>query len=1595
MNNLKINFIKRIIIYVIGFILFNISSNIIAYEITHEANVLNQEQSQEFGKNSAVYIKETSAYPPTASAYAESLKKCNDTPNECRGATFFIGASDNGWVYKSKNQTASSQADPNFNETPHGDWRSFERYYEYFHPERNSYYMPYYKGAYERYYLRYKTTITNDYPQSINAVANGLYGGIADVTEESHGYHGLYNERAAKGGAITKLNINKTPLRLNDPNSVIVKTNWHKFKIIDGIYFSYNIIEPETIKEIWDVFGSREQNDKLSIYMSSVLRTSAENKGYYSNMDTAFKFWESTVRGAKGWGWDKSPSTTGRDANDKIKPASSALNYYDNILVLPKESGTTVYVRHIDVTDLSVINTETVESIASTKNLSTEQGKAQYMDGFPYQYKGDVDRKEANITEGEKFFNEKYIRQANGNNLLIGNIKYGFEATGDENFSYWKHLTASDKEKYKNYKCLGAVVGKGENILEAVNNRNESLSKIADIRKEAFGTGTGNLTEESGGININGTWTTVNISKDEKKPVVVIDFYYEKPETKVYVRHVDISNMSQIGDANIPTDTTGKLVPGKLGIAFIVNRENWEFSTSNITANRSAVAPDYSMYTYQEEFLKPIGDTILRVANIKYSTTAGSYWDNLSSSDKTSFDAYQCVGAAVGKGQRADLAEVTKRDFKTEVFNNSKEDFLRIGEYKESNEKQIYKNGDYTSVVIADNDYEVVVIDFYYMAKPPPPIKTVYVRHIDVTGKSTFNATTVDTLIQQGKVLKGTGVASIKNRYGTITTLNKQTGIYVGYQEVYNTQDINQITVRRDASEDYNCIGTNITQNNSNNIANAKTAMNNLLNNYSYNTSVTSQVTATSSSYDTILMDFYYRSKHQGTPIERKKIGRLAFYTIKGLSEQFDSTINNYTDVNVEKVDVIPSNETITAATDNAYSFMLGAINIKKQEIENNEYSINYDITQQYKVNYKDWSSKCSGGCKGTDNDKLVKSYCGARYKSGTKKVCDSEGKNCKDVDVYSTCTGSWTASYKTITTNVKSTTVRYIYNIPYNYEYYKVKNLRMYAISKMQLYDAESNYGLPLFDGKTHRIMPTNEYYNIFKESNTTFTPSNDSQAPSHTSKKLLTTLVFEYNNEDGDVAASVPEGDGNTKVKDLFKNYISHSTAAKMNSMNESGTVSNGTSITATFNINNDRISFIDNLSNKTAIITGDSTKSISSNTEKSYENSYSRNEFNAQKEVNLSNYTYSKSKQEVTGTSNLTFKYEVTDSDKVSIKTKYPEATQSYYEPSGYITKHDAEGNKNYFNIERLSVPKERVNGKRYSVSDIEYDIIKGNSQLNFDVKDTAAINGDHSWTKTKVDGNGGETFADTEMYRKTNQVTTLISPGTLGKIIWEYGKNNNNKNDADIVDVFTPVSFTTSVKSANKNEFINHTNKDITNHIQKNSRFTIDIETKNHTKYTGISNVLKYVDRYYIKFDFDVQDIKIYDAQKSSGREYIYTSVNKNTWIGPIYNQYNINTASNGKVYISAVALADPNSALEESVVNQGSNEYVVRAISNNAPNSLINDVSRGIIEATTYIRSQSNGGNNQNRYQGDKNIIHYSKYYTQKNIFGDSTYVAEK
>jgi len=928
-----------------------------------------------------------------------------------------------------------------------------------------------------------------------------------------------------------------------------------------------------------------------------------------------------------------------------------------------------------------------------------------------------------------------------------------------------------------------------------------------------------------------------------------------------------------------------------------------------ITANKTAIKPDdnSSNVIYQEEFIKPLGDSPLRIVNIKYNhNTAGSYWNNLSTSDKNKFEQYECVAAAVGKGKRADIAEVNKSSIKNEVFVNSKNKLLKeVSDAYINNQhsdKVLTKNGDWTSVLLTDNNYEVVVIDFYYTKKPTiqPSYKNVYVRHIDVTGKATFNANTVDNLIRTGKVLSGLGVAEVINSNNQKTNLNKADIAPTGYQELYQTPDSNRIIIKRDPGDAYTCIGSNMTTNNAGNLTAAQNSMNNLLNTNYYDAALNTQRESSGTNNDIIIIDFYYRNKHEGVPIERTPVGRLAFYTISGISNQFSSTVDNKVSNNsgAQTIDAIPSGETLRPSTDNAYTFMLGGINIKEQE-KTGEQEFNYDITQNYKVNYKDWNSWCGGPCDATSSDKDSRvasgEACGNTYQSGTRPTYDSEGNVTGSEPVYSTCTGRWQASYNTISTT-SSTTVRYTYKIPYKYTYYKVKNMRIYSINKMELNDGYNNYGLPLFDGKTHLTTPTTQYNNSFDFQNSNFQESNNAQTPSSTSKTLLGTLVYEHNNENGDVSESVPKGDGKEKVEQLFDTYVSHSTAAQLSSITTGGTPTLTNSITTELKVNNDKISFEDKVSGKNIVIIGDNTdendniRTINVSIENSYENSYKRDyEFNAIKIINLSEYTKTKSKIKSTGTTIPTYTYNTIESDRINIKTKYPEKPQSYYEPRNHLT------DNRYFNVKQLSIPKERVNGKRYSVSNIQYDIISGNKNLNFDVKDSNANNGNHSWTRTAVSGSSGDTFIDTEMYRKNVAklgATTLITPGTLSSIIWDYGTSNNSKNDSDIVNVFTPVSFNTYVRNLSNNKFVNHTDTSISNQIQKNSRFTIDIETKKHSKYSGNYDIKKYIGEYYIKFDFDVQDIIIYDVKNTIGRNYTQSVVNKNTWIGPIYN--NINT-----------------------------------------------------------------------------------------------------
>ena len=404
-------------------------------------------------------------------------------------------------------------------------------------------------------------------------------------------------------------------------------------------------------------------------------------------------------------------------------------------------------------------------------------------------------------------------------------------------------------------------------------------------------------------------------------------------------------------------------------------------------------------------------------------------------------------------------------------------------------------------------------------------------------------------------------------------------------------------------------------------------------------------------------------------------------------------------------------------------------------------------------------------------------------------------------------------------------------------------------------------------------------------------------------------------------------------------------------------------------------------------------------------------SSNEMNAVKFVDLVEYTKNKTRQG-TGT---TYTYNVnTETDRISITTQYPksirgtsdDATGSQYLPTNYLT------SKTYFDEEALKIPETRLNGKRYSYGKIYYNLLETtNNKLNFDANDNGTVacsesnkSTCHDWNNNSgrkaVSGGGNKAFVDTEMYNKAGvanpEKTTLISPSSLGEVEMEYGKNNNSTiNDADIVDVFTPISFAieTVTGQASGSQQVDHTttnkNNNTTTQIQKNSRFTIAMEpTSANSEYDNLDTD-KYLMQYYIKFDFDVQDIKIYDAKNKNGRNYDVGSVSAGNWIGPIYNQYG-STNLSGAAKISAFALADPNQATTSSIVNQETNSYEVRAVAYNASSSLLYDLARGNTTLNSLINKKE-----YNSFSGPTSTSQsHQQYYDQNNIYGHSNYVAE-
>lgn len=826
--------------------------------------------------------------------------------------------------------------------------------------------------------------------------------------------------------------------------------------------------------------------------------------------------------------------------------------------------------------------------------------------------------------------------------------------------------------------------------------------------------------------------------------------------------------------------------------------------------------------------------------------------------------------------------------------------------------------------------------------------KRVYVRHLDVTGLE-INANSIN----KADRLAGKGEAT-KNGTETISKLSE---VFDGYQEVYEIGSSDSLEVFRDPDSNYNCVGSNVKSAGDANIQTVRNKMDEFLNrsNVKYDTLSTNSRTIPNAIDDVYLVDFYYTSKNTGTLIEREKIGRLAFYTTDE-SSNFKNTVDNHTNSNTQLVyDVIPSSETLRLSVDNAYTYMLGAINIVEQTKEGT-YEFDYTLAQNYKVNYTVYKSKCDA-CGYTYTKKNKNDSCSQKVDdltTGTKKTCGSTNYS------YS--------SYISTYDSKKPYTIKYSYAIPYQYTYYKVKNLRLYNISKIELSDGYNNKGLPLFDGNTYTVQ-TSEQYNTGFTDGANFDISSSKETVNRTSKTLSTTLEYTFDNDDNVTDTKIKKY-AEDKITKLF-DKLSKEDAAKLEEFNLADgdyvpDLETSEHLKATLSVKNDEISFMDNIKNTRIYLVGQDVSKVANG-------NYTRSEKEATQVIDLSTYT---------------------GEEKVEVATVYPKSTTNKYLPQDSLTNTE-NGGRDYFEQHSLTIPTSRLNGKRYSYGKIYYNLLSENKVLNFDVDDSKVENGNHEWNnednRTAVNGDAGNTFVDTEMHNTegtTPKITLLIKPGMLSNITWEYGKNNDT--DADVVDVFTPVAFSTKVLGdSDKDIRVDHTilnnNSSQDKQIQKNSRFTIQITATNkNSTYTSVSTS-KYLNHYYIKFNFDVQNIKITDA-KGTNRTYESNSAAKDNWIGPIYNKYN--GVDVGTVTVSAFALADPNEA--SGVVNQEQNEYEVRAVAVNTPTKLDYDVLRGRIrDLTKYITSS------QNRFSGTSSTNQdHQEYYEQKNIYGQSNYIAD-
>lgn len=224
--------------------------------------------------------------------------------------------------------------------------------------------------------------------------------------------------------------------------------------------------------------------------------------------------------------------------------------------------------------------------------------------------------------------------------------------------------------------------------------------------------------------------------------------------------------------------------------------------------------------------------------------------------------------------------------------------------------------------------------------------------------------------------------------------------------------------------------------------------------------------------------------------------------------------------------------------------------------------------------------------------------------------------------------------------------------------------------------------------------------------------------------------------------------------------------------------------------------------------------------------------------------------------------------------------------------------------------------------------------------------------------------------TKEYKIDTSVDINNSDGTINE-----EAVNQKYRYVDPVNIYTPITVSSELLPIG-NQIVDQTQNslksDETSVIQVNVPFKITFDNNKTDGIYKIDSTTKYSKGYYIKFDFDVNNVKINGRRYKNGAR-----IPAGTWIGIITKN------KSNRAYIEAQAYSADNA----NVVTEENNGYTVRAVAYNIPSIMENKVLR--FKTLTELENQINEIKANAQANDPDGLLDYV------NICTSPTYVAEE